>query len=64
MFRSCAWRGEAGTNLLRDLVLNKKCAYMAVIGIAQERWNASVARNSLHRLMLLTTDVLALVGKR
>ncbi len=49
---------------MHDLVLNKMCAYMAVIGIAKERWNASVARNSLHRLMLLTTDVLALVVKR
>jgi len=34
---------------------------MVAIGIADERWKASVARNCRNRFLLLTTDVLALV---
>lgn len=36
-------------------------AYITAIGIADERWKASVARNRRNRFLLLTTDVLALV---
>jgi hypothetical protein len=37
--------------------------YISVIGIAEERWKASAARNSRHHLLPLTTDVLALVKR-
>jgi hypothetical protein len=45
------------------LVLNTMPSYMPVIGIADERWKTSAARNSRHHLMPLTTDVLALVNR-
>jgi hypothetical protein len=44
--------------------LTTKATYITVIGIADERWKASAARNGRRRFMLLTTDVLALVKKR
>jgi hypothetical protein len=47
-----------------DLVLDTVPTYISVIGIADERWKASAARNRRHRFMLLTTDVLALVCER
>ena len=47
-----------------ELVLNTMAPYMTVIGIAGERWNASVARNCRSRCLPLTTDVLALEDKR
>jgi hypothetical protein len=37
---------------------------MLLIGIADERWKISAARNCRHRFALLTTDVLALVDRR
>ncbi|WP_272805157.1 MULTISPECIES: hypothetical protein [unclassified Shinella] len=46
------------------LVFDKVTAYISFIGIADERWKISAARNRRHRFMLLTTDVLALVDKR
>lgn len=46
-----------------ELVLNTMAPYMTVIGIAGERWNASVARNCRSRCLPLTTDVLALEDK-
>ena len=46
------------------LVLNTMVTYITAIGIADERWKASAARNRRHRPMLLTTDVLALVSER
>ena len=38
-------------------------SYITPIGIAKERWKASAARNCRHRLLLLTTDVLARVNR-
>jgi hypothetical protein len=46
------------------LVFDKVAAYILLIGIADERWKISAARNRHNRFMLLTTDVLALVDKR
>lgn len=46
------------------LVFDTVAAYISFIGIADERWKISAARNRRHRFMLLTTDVLALVDKR
>jgi len=43
------------------LVLDTMASYITSIGIADERWKLSAARNRRHRLLLLTTDVLALV---
>ncbi|QRI63902.1 hypothetical protein JQ506_02495 [Shinella sp. PSBB067] len=46
------------------LVFDTAAAHMSSIGIADERWKNSAARNCRHRFTLLTTDVLALAGKR
>lgn len=56
-------RGGGGKKC-RALDLNTMASYIPVIGIADERWNVSAARNRRHRLLLLTTDVLALVSRR
>lgn len=53
-----------GTFRRGELVLNTMAPYMTVIGIAGERWNASVARNCRSRCLPLTTDVLALEDER
>ena len=51
-------------NVPAELVFDTVARYMVLIGIADERWKISAARNCCHRFMLLTTDVLALVSKR
>ncbi|MBD9371811.1 hypothetical protein IB238_04040 [Rhizobium sp. ARZ01] len=48
------------TKLACKLVLTTMPTYMAYIGIADERWKASVARDCHSRFRPLTTDVLAL----
>jgi hypothetical protein len=61
------WRtGRPGGKIFgfgRALVLNTMPSYITVIGIADERWKTSAARNCRHHLMPLTTDVLALVNR-
>jgi hypothetical protein len=44
-----------------EVAFDAASAYMTDIGIADERWKASVARNRRNRFLPLTTDVLALV---
>ncbi len=44
-----------------EVAFHAMSAYITAIGIADERWKASVARNRRNRFLLLTTDVLALV---
>jgi len=43
------------------VAFHARSVYIAAIGIADERWNMSVARNRRSCFLLLTTDVLALV---
>jgi len=46
------------------LVFDIIVIYTLIVSIAYERYKISAARNSCHRFMLLTTDVLELVDKR
>ncbi|CAN7451807.1 hypothetical protein [Rhizobium sp. LjRoot258] len=44
-----------------EVAFHAGSAYIPAIGIADERWKVSVARNRRNCFLLLTTDVLALV---